>query len=423
MLGVVVRDRVDNDFRGIVIGRDQKGRFRFVATTCETTSQRRAEALLRRAMEAEALLLPRLETRDTGREARMDFFSPVVQPEQFADGFRLLLNDEGYSPAREIIEAMMYWFDDPDGNFIEQFQSTGFDARIWELYLFAALSEMDYKITRPRASPDFFCRGLSGGFFVEATTVNPTRGKDGKIMQPPILRELEDIDPVLQEYMPIKFGSALISKLRRRYWEHEHVKGNALVLAIADFSSPGSLLYSRTALLTYLYGYRYKQDSSDGQSTRLTPKKVPGHRWDEKEIPSGFFDLPDAENISAVLYSNSGTIAKFSRMGLLAGFGSDRVSLVRASFEFDPSPGATRPRRLRKLVKAPSYQEAWADDIEVFHNPRATVTLAMELLPGLVHYQILEDGRLVVTVPPGSTSRTLASVTEVHVSKGDKEPR
>jgi hypothetical protein len=35
-------------------------------------------------------------------------------------------------------------------------------------------------------------------------------------------------------------------------------------------------------------------------------------------------DLPDAENVSAVLFSNSGTIAKFNRVGALPGFGSSR---------------------------------------------------------------------------------------------------
>jgi hypothetical protein len=45
----------------------------------------------------------------------------------------------------------------------------------------------------------------------------------------------------------------------------------------------------------------------------------------QKVIPSGFFDLPGPENVSAVLFSNSGTISKFNRMGVVAGFGSRRV--------------------------------------------------------------------------------------------------
>ena len=43
--------------------------------------------------------------------------------------------------------------------------------------------------------------------------------------------------------------------------------------------------------------------------------------------------VTEAENVAAVVFSNSGTIAKFNRMGLLAGFGSRRLRLVRHSLE------------------------------------------------------------------------------------------
>lgn len=44
---------------------------------------------------------------------------------------------------------MMRWHQDVDGNFIEQVQSNGFDARIWELYLFATLTEAGLEVTQP----------------------------------------------------------------------------------------------------------------------------------------------------------------------------------------------------------------------------------------------------------------------------------
>lgn len=47
-------------------------------------------------------------------------------------------------------------------------------------------------------------------------------------------------------------------------------------------------------------------------------RRVDVHRWGPKEIPAGFFRLPGAENISAVIFNNSATISKFNRMGLLA---------------------------------------------------------------------------------------------------------
>lgn len=71
-------------------------------------------------------------------------------------------------------------YEDIDGNFIEQLQTTGFDTRIWELYLFAALTEMGYTFDRTHNAPDFMCHGLDGTeMCIEAVTVNPTRDAAG----------------------------------------------------------------------------------------------------------------------------------------------------------------------------------------------------------------------------------------------------
>lgn len=65
---------------------------------------------------------------------------------------------------------------DRDGNFREQFQTTGFDARTWELYLFAALTNAGYELDRTHAVPDFVLHGHGRSWAVEATTANPGPG-------------------------------------------------------------------------------------------------------------------------------------------------------------------------------------------------------------------------------------------------------
>jgi hypothetical protein len=44
--------------------------------------------------------------------------------------FATLIGSRGYSPARTLIGEMMHYFEDVDGNFVQQFQSDGFDAGI-----------------------------------------------------------------------------------------------------------------------------------------------------------------------------------------------------------------------------------------------------------------------------------------------------
>ena len=61
-----------------------------------------------------------------------------------------------------------------------------------------------------------------------------------------------------------------------------------------------------------------------------------------KTIPSEFFKLEGADNISALLFSNAGTIAKFSRMGVLKNPVPGMI-IARFGTECDDDPKAIMP--------------------------------------------------------------------------------
>jgi len=46
--------------------------------------------------------------------------------------------------------------------------------------------------------------------------------------------------------------------MQKKYWELDHVKNNALIFAIADFHDDHSMVFSSTALINYLYGYKHE---------------------------------------------------------------------------------------------------------------------------------------------------------------------
>lgn len=417
VLGAIIRDRTDNDFSGMVLARDRKGRFRAVHLTHFEPSQRRAEALLRREMERLAMAPD--EEYYQGDEAGkpLDFFAPRVVREQLSPDFLKLAEQEGFSAARGVIEPMMHWYEDPDGNFIEQFQTSGFDARMWELYLFAAFVETSYAVDRIHAVPDFVCRGILGEFAVEATTVGPTRDSVGNVVPPPPVDTPEQKLAFLREYMPIKFGSPLTSKLAKRYWEKPSAKDKPLLFAIQDFSAPASMVSSRSALPIYLYGYDHDWEHDSEGRLKISPRKVAVHRWGEKEIPSGFFDLSGSENVSAVLFSNSGTISKFNRMGTLAGFGSRRVVMLRLGFAVDHDPNASMPITFRHVVNAADYHETWTEGLDVFHNPRAIHPIDPSMIPGAAHHWMLPHGQMDTWTPDW---QPLGSYTFVLVAEDEE---
>lgn len=49
-----------------------------------------------------------------------------------------------------------------------------------------------------------------------------------------------------------------------------------------------------------------------------------------KAVASGFFLLPEAENVSAVIFNANGTLSNFNRTGIKVGFDSSIVRVIHA---------------------------------------------------------------------------------------------
>ncbi|HUA67930.1 MAG TPA: hypothetical protein VMA13_05220, partial [Candidatus Saccharimonadales bacterium] len=122
------------------------------------------------------------------------------------------------------------------------------------------------------------------------------------------------------------------------------------------------------------------------------------HRWGKKRIPSGFFNQPETENVSAILFSNAATISKFDRMGKLAGFGEPDVKLLRVGTKLNPDPDATEPIAFCVEIEPGMYSESWTEGIQIYHNPRALLPIPPELFAGCAHHS-MRDGRRIHIIP------------------------
>jgi hypothetical protein len=214
--------------------------------------------------------------------------------------------------------------------------------------------------------------------------------------------------------------------MKKRYWERPHVANAPFVLAIADFSSPGSMIHTASALERYLYGFGHSTERDTDGRLVIKPERIEEHRFGSKAIPSGFYRMPDAKHVSAVLSSASGTISRFNRMGLLAGFGSGNVVLIRQGTAVDLDPGASEPKPFRALVNADGYCESWVEGLNVFHNPNAVHRFDANQIPGAGHHYCSPEGHRTSSVPDfhpyGSATQDLApvDVTEFVAQIGDK---
>lgn len=413
----IIRDRTDNDFCGIVLGRDEQERFRWIAATAFFEAADEAFVALTTKIDE---LLPNLDEESKQGDAKgppVDFFTPLRKSKQPPNsGFMALRDREGFSPAKACIEPMMRWYEDADGNFVEQFQTTGFDARIWELYLFATFTEAGFSIDRKSAVPDYTCWGVAGEFCAEATTVNPSRDETGALIPPPPIENETQYQDILRNYLPIKYAGPLTSKLAKRFWEQPNAAGKPLVFAIQDFHMPMAMTFSRSALPTYLYGNTHAAQRELDGSLKIVVTPVETHQWNKKVIPSGFFKLEGAENVSAVIFNASATLSKFNRIGVLTGFGSKRVRLTRTGVAINLDPNASEPIKFRHEVNDAGYTETWIEGMDVYHNPWAKHPLNPDMLPGAAHHRLLPDGQVLSTSPDW---QPLSSITSISLASDD----
>lgn len=433
ILGLVFRDTTDGDYGWNLIARDESGRFRWVDGDVSISSIPRAEEALWSRM---AKAIANEDVHELGKQhdrSNVPFDLLAVHfgadHEKLHPYFKALLNESGREPARAAIKEIGPWLAPSDPHFVRQFQFDQFDQRLWEIYIWAAMRELGFDIVQGEA-PDFQCSAPGIAFTIEATTASIST--DGPMAVHPDPKTAAEMAAFLKDYMPIKFGSCLTSKLNktdkdgRHYWEREESKGKPFILAVADFhkaasvenGTAASLTYTQSALWPYLYGHRISWEKLNGELlVKASPN--PEHVYGTKKIPSGFFDLPKSENVSAVLFSNAGTIAKFDRMGVVAGFRATGHHYLRFGFRYNPDPNATEPIFFAEDVTSPEYEEFWSDELQVFHNPNAKIPLPREWFSDLIQHWF-EDGKQSSIIPSG---RVLGSLTGIFVPKRGRVPQ
>jgi hypothetical protein len=387
VFGLLFQDINDRDYGYCIFGRDRNKRFRAVKVGSSIVTVKATRNRLR--VELAKCAKWKAEDFYQGDEKGepLNFFRPVIREENLNPLFRELSFHPRFLPARKLIAELMNWYEDVDGNFVQQFQSTGFNARVWELYLYAVFTELGYSFNRDYVAPDFLCEGIPGKFFVEATTINPSA-------DPPEVNEMTQ-EAYFESYVPMKFGSALYSKLKRKYWEYPQVAGHPFALAIQDFHQPTSMTWSTYALVEYLYGIRQLESRGPDGSIKRIGEPVESYKWGDKEIPAGFFFQPNTEYISAVIANPSGTLMKFNRMGVLAGFG-DRIRMFREGVCFRDDSDMLQ--EFSTEVHSPEYSETWVEGLNVYLNPRAIHPLPETFLSGAGYYSS-QSGAVISWLP------------------------
>jgi len=373
LLGVICFYPSDDTWSWMILGRDTDGLFRGINQGHDLESQalasRNIQAELSEMASSPQRIFPQDDVERPGNVTNL--LTPVVSMEKLFPHFRTLIETSAYSSAKDLLREFSPVFTDVDGNFVEQFQTGGFNPRLWELYLDLMLREQGFHRIKEFDRPDFCVIKHDISVGIEAVTINPSDKHpmpDGK--SPGELRE------ILEEFMPMRFSGPLNTKLGKRYWELPHMSGVPIVIAIQNFFTDQSMMWSNSSLIRYLYGMHTEGFQHEDGTADATCRAVNEHVWGEKTLISGFFNLPDAENISAVIANPCATLSQFNRMGKEAGLGDPRVRMVRIGNQWDPNPKAAKPIEFEYEVSADTPRESWSGGLCVFMNPECKEPVA-----------------------------------------------
>lgn len=391
-LGLIVRDKTDNSFNCSILTRGKSGQFKAVKNNIDIEKIEIAKNWIDLNISSD--LLYKHED-----EEKFDLFDVIVSEDKIHPHFQRLDSNPGLSSAKEALKEISYHYDDIDGNFLDQFQSiNGFDARLWELFLFSLFREQQFTFDRNHEAPDYFVEKMNRKLAIEAVTIgrNQESLKNVESFEPP---SQEVVFGKLENEMPLKFGSALFDKMKKEYWKKEHIQGVPFVIAIADFHEGMSMTWSSSAIEKYLYGFKYEPHYDQGGNLIVKPIKINSFKKENgTEIPAGFFFQPNSENVSAIIFSSAGTISKFNRMGKQAGLGSEKLSIRRYGLKHDHDKNASKPLAFNYIV-SDDGNESWSEGVSVYHNPNAKIPLDPNLFDDKIAQHMLIDNLITSILP------------------------
>ena len=118
-----------------------------------------------------------IETPEIGRDpwpTNGGLFNPSVPKKQLHPSFKLVQSSPRNKSTRRLMNDAFARFVEKDGNFVEQFQTTGFNTRTFELYVSELLHAEGFTFEGTEPQPDFCVSKNGVKVAIECTTANPT---------------------------------------------------------------------------------------------------------------------------------------------------------------------------------------------------------------------------------------------------------
>jgi hypothetical protein len=318
-------------------------------------------------------------------------FVPKTSEEKQHPIFKMMLREE-FGPEREVLEAWADGFEDRDGKFVKEFQTT-FESSFWELYLFAILKTWGLPLNLRHHAPDFLIEGANP-FVLEATiAAPPVEGNPAYGFSHYDLPE-DFTDFNIESTLRIcNSFDAKIKKYRTSYSNLEHVQNKPFVIGIASFDRPHSHFAAGRSIFAALYGLYHDEAATRPGDTQVTSYNVTAAPKNENvNIDVGLFCDGSYPEVSAVIYSSLATWGKVRAL-------AENPHALTVYNTIHPNPGHIFPI-VRNALKR-DYHEELMDGLFVLHNPFAKHPIGRGVLahPRLCEVVVAYDGELLMDAP------------------------
>lgn len=330
----------------------------------------------------------------------MDLFKSITKESDQNPQWQTLNSHKGLSPAKKLLDEICQPLTDKDGNFVQQFQTTGYYQRLWEIFLHCFFVENNFQIINEHDRPDFALKKDNTEIFVEACSSNPAPNDKftNEFIEASIKAKDKEAETDIKDYYTIKIGSILFSKLTKKYWELEWVKSKPFVLALMPSHNKLANFFPDYKVIEYLYGKWFKAAVTEDGKVKGTSGIMTEHNYGAKKIPSGFFEQPDSENVSAVIFTNTCETQKFNRMGQQEKYYDEDIIIVRTGSSFNHNLDEP-PKEFQYQVLKGENLETWSEGVSILHNPNAKYPLDKNLFSGVRQIWANKEGQLDGYIP------------------------
>lgn len=286
-------------------------------------------------------------------------FDLVVEEKKLHSNFKYLLSDE-YEPVRTVLNRWASGFEDRDNKFNREFQET-FNSSFWELYLFQCFKDLDMRFDFSQASPDFTLETACGNLLnIEAVTSNHAQDSTPEWCSADV--EVLDNTEFLN-FSCVRLLNAISYKSKKyfsTYVQHDHVRENPFVIAVAPYEQPMFFIQNNEAIIRVLYAQGVDKENDFVEvvvSKAIKNKKTP--------LELGLFTNDEYKHISAIIFSTTATLGKVITQTSLK-------RDIRSSW-YHPEKGLVMELRDNAM-----HFETHLDGLQVHHNPFAEKKLPLE---------------------------------------------